>query len=163
AAVDPTRAALDASLHRVVLEYRYMGGYGGPYLRMGIMPRGRWVDPAAVELASSSDLVVLAVGFDPQSETEGWDRTFQLPPGQDELIRRVAAANKNTIVVVTSGGGVDMTGWLDRVPALLEGWYPGEQGATALAEILFGAVNPSGHLPATFERSWEQNPTHDSY
>jgi beta-glucosidase len=155
---------LDATPHKVVLEYRRQpGGFGGPFVRVGIVPQDAWVDSAALQLAARADVAVVAVGFDPQSEAEGWDRTFQLPPGQNELIRRVAAANKKTVVVLTSGGAVDMAGWLDRVPALLEGWYPGEQGATALAEILFGAVNPSGHLPATFERSWEQNPTHDSY
>jgi beta-glucosidase len=108
-------------------------------------------------------VVVVAVGFDPQSETEGADRTFHLPPGQDELIQEMAAANKNTIVVLTSGGGTDMNAWLDRVPALLEAWYPGQEGGKAAAEILFGDVNPSGRLPATFERRWEDNPVHDSY
>ena len=75
----------------------------------------------------------------------------------------MAAANKNTIVVMTSGGSVDMSAWVDRVPALLEAWYPGQQGGTALAEVLFGEVNPSGRLPVTFERRWEDNPVHDSY
>ncbi|MGA7378885.1 MAG: glycoside hydrolase family 3 C-terminal domain-containing protein, partial [Candidatus Sulfotelmatobacter sp.] len=82
---------------------------------------------------------------------------------QDELIRELAAVNKNTIVTVTSGGNVDPGDWLDHVPAYLELWYPGERGGTALAEILFGAVNPSGHLPATFERRWADNPVHDTY
>jgi beta-glucosidase len=108
-------------------------------------------------------VVVVAVGFDPQSETEGADRTFHLPPGQDELIQEMTAANKNTIVVLTSGGGVDTNPWLDRVPALLEAWYPGQEGGKAAAEILFGDVNPSGRLPATFERRWEDNPVRDSY
>jgi hypothetical protein len=107
--------------------------------------------------------VVVAVGFDHTMEAEGADRTFRLPAGQDELIREVAAANRNTVVVLTSGGGVDMNGWLGRVPALIQAWYPGQEGGTALAEILFGDVNPSGHLPATFERRWEDNPTYGSY
>jgi beta-glucosidase len=107
--------------------------------------------------------VVLAVGFDPQTEAEGWDRTFALPPGEDALIRAVAAVNQRTVVVINSGGAVDMRQWIDRVPAVIESWYPGEVGNTALAEILVGAVNPSGHLPATFERSWRENPVHDNY
>ena len=106
---------------------------------------------------------MVAAGFDPETESEGADRTFRLPPGQDELIQEMAAANKNTIVVMTSGGSVDMNAWVDRVPALLEAWYPGQEGGTALAEILFGDVNPSGRLPVTFERRWEDNPVHDSY
>ena len=56
-----------------------------------------------------------------------------------------------------------MNAWLDRVPALLQVWYPGQEGGKAAAEILFGEVNPSGHLPATFERHWADNPVHDSY
>jgi beta-glucosidase len=56
-----------------------------------------------------------------------------------------------------------MIAWLDRVPALVQAWYPGQEGGTALAEILFGDVNPSGRLPVTFERRWEDNPVHDSY
>src|SRR5207245_10261797 len=79
------------------------------------------------------------------------------------LIQERAAANKNTIVVMTSGGSVDMNAWLDRVPTLVQAWYPGQEGGTALAEILFGDVNPSGRLPVTFERRWEDNPVHDSY
>jgi beta-glucosidase len=75
----------------------------------------------------------------------------------------MTAANKNTIVVMTSGGSVDMNAWLNRVPALVQAWYPGQEGGTALAEILFGDVNPSGRLPVTFERRWEDNPVHDSY
>jgi beta-glucosidase len=58
---------------------------------------------------------------------------------------------------------VDTSAWLDRVSALVQAWYPGQEGGTALAEILLGAVNPSGRLPVTFERRWEDNPVHDSY
>src|SRR5438445_10749792 len=75
----------------------------------------------------------------------------------------MAAANKNTIVVMTSGGSVEMNSWVDHVPALIEMWYPGQEGGRALAEVLFGEVNPSGRLPVTFERRWEDNPVHDSY
>ncbi len=106
---------------------------------------------------------MLAVGFDPSTEGESGDRTFRLPPGQDELIKQIAAANKNTIVVVTSGGGVDMTSWVDHVPALFEAWYPGQEGGTALAQLLFGEFDPSGRLPISMERRWEDNAVHDSY
>jgi beta-glucosidase len=75
----------------------------------------------------------------------------------------MADANDRTIVVMTSGGAVDTTGWLDRVPALLQAWFPGQEGGTAIAEILLGRVNPSGRLPATFERRWEDNPAYDHY
>jgi beta-glucosidase len=103
------------------------------------------------------------VGFDSGSESEAADRTFQLPPAQSELIDQVAAANKNTIVVVTSGGAVDMNRWLGQVPALLQSWYAGQAQGIALAQLLFGEYSPSGKLPVSFERSWEDNPAHDNY
>jgi beta-glucosidase len=163
AIVEATSVALDERPHKVGLEYHTMVGFGSPFVRMGIVRQGSWVDPSAVALAAKADVVVLAVGFDPQTEGEGWDRTFGLPPGQNELIGRIAAANPNTIVVVTSGGATDMAAWLDRVPAVLQAWYPGQEGGTALAEIVFGEVNPSGHLPATFERRLEDNPAYANW
>jgi beta-glucosidase len=153
----------DTTPHKVVLEHHGQSEWLGGRLHMGITREGSYVLPDAKKLAAKADVVIVAVGFDPQSETEGADRTFHLPPGQDELIQAMAAANKNTIVVLTSGGGADMNAWLDHVPALLEAWYPGQEGGKAAAEILFGDVNPSGRLPATFERRWEDNPAHDSY
>jgi beta-glucosidase len=130
---------------------------------MGIVRAGQFVSGNAKKMAASADVVVVAAGFDSESEAESADRTFRLPLGQDELIREMTATNKNTIVVMTSGGSVDMNSWIDRVPALVQAWYPGQEGGTALAEILFGDVNPSGRLPVTFERRWEDNPVHDSY
>jgi len=67
------------------------------------------------------------------------------------------------MVVLNAGGNVDMNSWIDSAPALLHSWYPGQEGGKATAEILFGDVNPSGRLPATFERRWEDNPVHDNY
>jgi beta-glucosidase len=103
------------------------------------------------------------VGFDNNSEKEGVDRSFGLPIGQDELVQAVSAANKHTIVVLTAGGSADVSKWIDRVPVFLHGWYSGQEGGCALARILFGEVNPSGHLPISFELRWEDNPVHDSY
>ena len=154
---------LDSKPHKVVLERHGHSTWLGGYVRMGIVPQGTYVTPEAKALAAKADLVVVAAGFDPASESEGADRTFRLPPGQDELIQEMLAANKNTVVVLTSGGGVDMNAWIDRTPALLQVWYPGQEGGRAAAKILFGDVNPSGRLPATFERRWEDNPVHDSY
>jgi beta-glucosidase len=88
---------------------------------------------------------------------------FRLPPGQDELIKQIAAVNKNTVAVITSGGGVDMSAWVDHVPALFEAWYPGQEGGTALAQLLFGDFDPSGRLPISIERRWEDNASHDTY
>jgi beta-glucosidase len=157
------KLSLDAGPHKVVLERRGHSGWLGGHFRLGIVREDSFVLPNAKKLAASADVVVVAVGFDPESESEGADRTFRLPPGQDALIREMAAANKNTIVLLSSGGGVDMNAWIENVPALLETWYPGQEGGKAAAEILFGEVNPSGRLAATFERRWEDNPVHDSY
>jgi beta-glucosidase len=153
---------LSAGAHKIVAEAYQTSPIGGRML-VGIFDQHKIVSAAAKAAAAKAEVVVVAAGFDADSESEGADRTFSLPFGQEELIRELAAVNKNTIVTVTSGGNVDPGGWLDQVPADLELWYPGERGGTALAEILFGEVNPSGHLPATFERRWEDNPVHDSY
>ncbi len=158
-----TTLSLEATPHKVVLEHHGRSNWLGARLKLGIARRGQMVEAEAKKLASMADVVVVAVGFSPETESEGADRTFQLPPGQDELIQEMAQANKNTIVVVTSGGGSDMSAWLERVPAIIEAWYPGQEGGTALAEILFGDVNPSGRLPVTFARSWGDSPVHDSY
>lgn len=154
---------LNPGAHKIVLEQHGRAFRRAARLRMGIVRTGQFVSDNARKLAASADVVVVAAGFDPDSEAESVDRTFRLPLGQDELIKEMTAANKNTIVVVTSGGGVDMNSWLDGVPALVQAWFPGQEGGRALAEILFGDVNPSGRLPVTFERRWEDNPVHDNY
>lgn len=165
AAVSQARVNIvdSAKPRKVVLEQHGRSGWLGTRMQFGIVRHGSIVSEEAKKLAAKADVVVVAAGFDPETESEGADRTFNLPPAQDELIEAMAAANKNTIVVITSGGNVDMSGWLDHVPALIETWYPGQEGGTALAEVLFGDVNPSGHLPVTFERRWEDNPVSDSY
>ncbi len=106
---------------------------------------------------------LLAVGFDAPSEGEGHDRTFTLPWGQDALVEAIAAANPHTIVTFTGGGGMDTRRWLDKVPALLHTWYPGQEGGTAIAEVLFGKHNPEGKLPVSFDRAWEDNPSQPYY
>jgi beta-glucosidase len=161
--VGETTMTLASGPHQVELDYYAHGGWGKTIANLGIVRPEILVSAEAKSLASRADAVVLAVGFDPSNEGESGDRTFRLPPGQDELIHQIAAANKNTVVVMTSGGGVDMTGWVNRVPALLQAWYPGQQGGTALAQLLFGEFNPSGRLPISIERRWEDNAAHNSY
>ncbi|HTC56003.1 MAG TPA: glycoside hydrolase family 3 C-terminal domain-containing protein [Candidatus Sulfotelmatobacter sp.] len=149
--------------HQIELDYYAHSGWGKTPVNLGIARPDTLVTPEAKAVASRVDAVVLAVGFDPSTEGESGDRTFRLPPGQDELINQITAANKNTIVVVTSGGGVDMTSWVDHVPALFEAWYPGQEGGTALAQLLFGEFDPTGRLPISMERRWQDNAVHDSY
>lgn len=110
---------------------------------------------AAAELARRADVVVV---FALQWMSEGEDAPdLSLPQGQDELIRAIAKANPHTVVVLETGGGVEMP-WIDDVAAVLEAWYPGTGGADAIADVLFGQVNPSGHLPVTFPVSTAQLP-----
>jgi beta-glucosidase len=153
---------LTAGPHKIVLEDYQTGPFGGR-LRLAIVEQNKIVSAKAKELASKADLVLIAAGYADDSESEGGDRTFDLPVGQDERIREIAAANPKTIVAMTSGVDGDSATWIDHVPGYIEMWYSGEKGGTALTEILFGAVNPSGHLPATFERKWTDNPTSANY
>jgi len=147
--------------YKITLEY--VGKSRDASLGLGVISFANLVEPAAKSLAAQADVAVVCAGFDPVIEREGADRSFQLPVGQDELVNEVLTANKNTIVVLTSGGGVDMTHWIDRVPALVEAWYPGQEGGRALAELLFGEFSPSGKLPVSFERRWEDNAVFSSY
>ncbi|MRV72657.1 glycosyl hydrolase [Duganella sp. FT92W] len=110
---------------------------------------------AAAKLAREADVVLV---FATQWTAEAMDvPTLALPNKQDELIAAVAAANGKTVVVLETGGPVTMP-WLPKVPAVLEAWYPGTSGGEAIASVLFGEVNPSGHLPATFPASESQLP-----
>ena len=154
---------LTAGAHQIEFDYRTNKGWGKTTANLGIVRPETLVKPDAKALATRADAVIVAAGFDPDSEGESGDRMFPLPPGQDELINQIAAVNKKTIVVITSGGGVDMSAWVDHVPALLEAWYPGQEGGTALAQLLFGQFNPSGRLPISIERRWEDNASHDTY
>jgi beta-glucosidase len=111
----------------------------------------------------AADAVVVSVGFDKKTEREDRDRTFSLPEGQDELIEFALANNDNVIVVVYSGGGIDMSRWQDKVSAIIMGWYPGQEGGLAIARMLAGEFSPSGRLPMTIESRLEDNPTFTNY
>jgi beta-glucosidase len=113
-------------------------------------------DPVrAARVASQADVALV---FATQWVGEALDaESLALPDRQDTLVASVAGANPRTVVVLETGGPVAMP-WLDKVPAVLEAWYPGTSGGEAIANVLFGAVNPSGHLPATFPASEQQLP-----
>jgi len=145
------------------IRLEYFEEVGTATVRFGIAAATKTLGESTKALIAKADAVVLCMGFDPSSESEGGDRTFQLPGGQDSFIQQVASLNKNVIVVLTAGGNVDMTKWIGNVPGLIHAWYPGQEGGTALAQILFGEVSPSGKLPASFERRWEDNAAFTSY
>jgi beta-glucosidase len=145
------------------IRLEYFDSVSTAIVGFGVARAEAYVGRDTKPLAAKADAVVICVGFDPKTEGEGFDRRFQLPGGQDELIRQISAVNKNVIVVVTAGGTVDMTGWVENVPAILHAWYPGQEGGTALAQLLFGDYSPSGKLPVSLERRWEDNPAFHSY
>ncbi len=137
--------------------------------------------------AESADVIIACVGFGQSADTNsahlpfnpGWpqrearalgiveseesDRPFALPAAQVETMRRLAALHKKMVVVLNAGAGVDPAGWLDQAPALLCAWYPGQEGGTAIAEIITGAVNPSAKLPVTFAKRYEDYPAAPYY
>ncbi|MBN1597290.1 MAG: glycoside hydrolase family 3 C-terminal domain-containing protein [Bacteroidales bacterium] len=112
-------------------------------------------ETAADEEIKVADAVILNIGT---YDSEGYDRPFELPDSTEKLILRVAALNPNTVVVVNSGSGIDLSNWYDKVSAIIYAWYPGQNGATAVAEILTGILNPSGKLPMTIERKFKDSP-----
>jgi beta-glucosidase len=141
----------------------YLPGFVGIRFGLGMAYEPDLISAEAKEFAAKADVAIVAVGFNKGTEGEGADRTFELPWGQDSLIEAVAAANPRTIVALTGGGGMDTRRWLDKVPALLHTYYPGQEGGTAVAEVLFGKHNPEGKLPVSFDRSWDENPSAKYY
>ncbi len=121
------------------------------------------LNPASLAFAAKTDAAVVVVGFKPSTETEGSDRPFALAPEEERLIGEVGKLNPHTVVVINAGGNVSMANWIDSAAALLHSWYLGQEGGTALAEVIFGDVNPSGKLPVSFEKRWEDSSSYRSY
>lgn len=118
----------------------------------------------AAALAAKSDVAVVVVGFDNNYEGEELDPpNLYLPGDQDKLIQMVAAANKNTIVVLNQGTPLLMDKWLSRIPGLVEAWYAGQEQGNAIADVLFGDVDPSGKLPETIGARREDYSDFGSY
>jgi len=152
--------------YKIVTEY-YQNG-GDAVIRLGAKKSESQLNPAdlpalALSAARDADVVIMSVGFNGQTESEGFDRTFEMPYNQSELINNIAAANSNIFVVLNSGGNVEMRSWINNVKGLLHAWYPGQEGNIAAAEILFGDINPSGKLPVTFAKTIEENPCYNTY
>ena len=136
-------------------DYRLNAGCAGPLQD----PLGR-----AVELAAASDVAIVCIGLPDRYESEGYDRPdMELTGDQATLIKRVAAANKRTVVVVMTGSPITMNDWIGRTPAVLQAWYAGQESGDAIAAILFGDVSPSGKLPMTMPRRLEDTPAYVNY
>lgn len=117
----------------------------------------------AIAAAKNADAAIVCIGFNESSERESNDRTFELPQYQDSLVKAILKANPKTIVLLNAGGNANMQSWINEVPGLLHIWYTGQEGGTAVAEILFGKTNPSGKLPVSFEKEWKDNPAYCNY
>jgi beta-glucosidase len=118
----------------------------------------------AVEVAGRADVAVLYVALPAAKESEGYDRQdIDLTEHQVALIRAVAAVQPRTVLVLNNGSAVAMDSWLDRVPVVLEAWMMGQAGGGAIADVLFGRINPSGRLAETFPHRLEDTPAHINY
>jgi beta-glucosidase len=155
--------ALEAgSVHALDIDFKY-DNQGPPAVRFAWGETPPLLSDAEAAQVKAADAVVVAAGFNAMTEGEGTDRAYDLPDRQVELIQRAAALNPRTVVVVYSGGVVGTAGWIGRVPALVQAWYPGQEGGRALGEILAGTVNPSGKLPITYEARREDSPSFGNF
>jgi beta-glucosidase len=146
------------STHRIRLEY--FESTGNARLKLlwdaGVSDDSTARIEDAVALARRSDVAIVVAGVE---EGEFRDRAMlRLPGRQEELIQRVAAAGKPVVVVLIGGSAITMSAWLDKADAVVEAWYPGEQGGLAVADVLFGVANPAGRLPITFPMAEGQLP-----
>ena len=115
----------------------------------------QYVKEPTDEQIKSANVVLLSIGT---HDSEGLDKHFELPVTMENNILNIAGKNPNVVVIVNTGGGIKMSAWNENVGAILYAWYPGQNGNTALAEIISGKVNPSGKLPITIEKKFEDSP-----
>lgn len=129
--------------------------------RVGIgMPLGDEAISEAVATARAADIAIVCVGRSGEWDTEGADLLdIKLPGRQDELVAAVVAANPRTVVVLQTGGPVELP-WVDQVSGLIQAWYPGQEAGNAIADVLLGTSEPGGRLPQTFPKLWTDNPAH---
>lgn len=149
--------------YTVKMEYRRNGTYFFPVLGSMQGIQMSWASLAAPADLSKYDAVVVAVGVNAEYEGEGFDREFDLPEYQGDMVASVTKKNPNTIVVMHGGGPSNMRPWSSKAGAILEAWYAGQYAGQALAEIIYGKVNPSGKLPVTIARNENDYPSWASY
>jgi beta-glucosidase len=154
-------ARLDAG-REYGLAVEYYNNTGLAEMRFGWLPAAEPFTPDQEEQLRSADAVIATVGFSGK-EGEGSDRPYALPEDQGDMLQTAAGLNRRMIVVLNAGGGVEMGPFIDSCAALLHAFYPGQCGAQAVAEVLTGVVNPSGRLPITLERRWEDTPASGSF
>ena len=118
----------------------------------------------ALQMAKEADVVIAVMGLDQSLEAEEMDRTqLELPQVQSEFLKKLAGANPNIVLILENGSPLAIPWCAENLPAIVEAWYPGEEGGTAIADVLFGNYNPGGRLPLTFYRSTAQLPPMHDY
>jgi beta-glucosidase len=160
-----SKIALQAGqAYSVEVDYRRVGGFFDSFEQGGLTGiQVSWASLEAPPNFGHYDAVIVCAGISNEYEGEGEDRSFTLPEFQDELIKNLSTVNPRTIVEFYGGGNFDSSNWINQVSALIETFYPGQNGGQALAEILFGEVNPSGKLPVTFEKKISDNPAYATF
>lgn len=149
-------------LYKIKLEYYENGG--GAIVKLGWRKPNTDIIADAIKAAKNSDVTIIFAGTNANYESEGFDRKdLILPNKQDEFIKKITEVNKNVIVVLTTGSPVLMDKWINKVDGLLEAWFAGEQAGNAIAEVLLGETNPSGKLPVTFPKRWEDCSAFNTY
>lgn len=149
--------------YTVKMEYHRNGTFFFPVLG-GIQGlQMSWASLAAPADLSQYDAVVVAVGVNAEYEGEGFDRPFDLPEYQGDMLASVTKTNPNTIVVMHGGGPSNMRPWNSNAGAILEAWYAGQYAGQAVAEIIYGKVNPSGKLPVSIAKNESDYPSYASY
>ncbi|MCL4551285.1 MAG: glycoside hydrolase family 3 C-terminal domain-containing protein [Bacteroidetes bacterium] len=152
----------EGKTYKIRLEYYEFGG--DAIIVLGWKLPGEDLMTEAVNAAKSSDVALVFAGTSQNYESEGRDRdNLSLPNNQDELIQKIAKANPNTVVILQNGSPVLMNEWIDKVKGIVEAWFPGVEGGNAIADVLLGNYNPSGKLPVTFPKRWEDCSAYKTY
>ena len=141
--------------YQVRVVFRSIGGRPA-VIGFGWVPRKavHLFTPAQRQMIRHANVVIACMGFNQTIQREQADRPYNLTGPQNEYLRTAAMLNPHTVAVVYAGAGVGMEKWIHHVAALLWGWYPGQTGNLSIAKIIFGSIDPSGHLPDTFSRHW---------
>ncbi len=144
------KVRLEAGVPRnLVVEYYERAG--AAIAQFGLLPLGSALERDLPQsIMATADALIACVGFNPDLEGEGLDRPFELPYEQRLLLNHLFSSGKPVIIVINSGAAVDISQWAKKAVAIFQSWYPGQNGNQALAEAIFGKINPSGKLPVTW-------------
>ncbi len=150
--------------YQVRVVYRSFGGKPA-VIGFGWLPRKQvhFFTRQQKTMLKNASVVIACMGFNQTIQREQADRPYDLTGPQNAYLRAAAKLNPHTVAVVYAGAGVGMKKWIHPVAALLWGWYPGQTGNSSIAKIMFGKIDPSGHLPDTFSRHWRNEPAYHHF